>query len=234
MGESLQWREENQKKPNDYSKTVTFGRRRDEGTGYMSYSERVGPSVILLHEFFGLQQSFKNYADALAGEGFTVLAPDLYDGRIAGSVEEAKSFSDSLDAEHATRRLKAAKSFLADNWHPRVGVVGFSLGAWLGIELAQNEGLEAAVAYYGTGPIEPAEFDSPVMFHLAETDEWEALEDVQPTIEKWIDEGVDAELHVYEGTGHWFANPAVTGAFDAEASALAWSRTVEFLRYHLA
>lgn len=234
MGESLQWRGENQKEPNDYSRTVIFGKRRDEGTGYMSYSDRVGPSVILLHEFFGLQQSFKDYADALASEGFTVLAPDLYDGRVAESVEEAKSLADSLDAEHAARRLKAAKSFLADNWHPRVGVIGFSLGAFLGIELAQNEGLEAAVAYYGIGAIEPAECDSPLMFHLAETDEWEPLEEVQPAIEKWIAEGLDAEVHVYEGTGHWFANSAVPDAFDAEASALAWSRTVEFLRHHLA
>ena len=231
---SLQWRHENQKESTDYGRMVTFGKRRDECTGYMSYSDRVGPSVILLHEFFGLQDPFKDYADALNKEGFTVLAPDLYDGRIAGSIEEAKRFSDELDAEHAALRLKAAKNFLADNWHPRVGVIGFSLGAFLGIQLAEDEGLEAAVAYYGIGNVDPANFDAPLQFHLAETDEWEPLEDVQPAIQGWVDAGLDAEVHVYEGTGHWFANPSMPDAFDAEAADLAWGRTVEFLRHHLA
>lgn len=213
---------------------VTFGKRRDECTAYMSHSDRVGPSVILLHEFFGLQEPFKDYADALNEAGFTVLAPDLYDGRIASSVDEAKSFADGLDDAQVSARLKAAKNFLADNWHPRVGVIGFSLGAWLGVQLASEEGLEAAVAYYGIGPVDPKNCDTPLMFHLAETDEWEPLEEVQPAIQEWVAAGVDAEVHVYEGTGHWFANPSVPGAFDANAAELAWDRTIEFLRHHLA
>ena len=231
---SLQWRHENQKESAEYGREVTFGKRRDECTGYMSYSDRVGPSVILLHEFFGLQDPFKDYADALNREGFTVLAPDLYDGRLASSVDEAKAFADKLDAEHVSARLKAAKSFLADNWHPRVGVIGFSMGAFFGIQLAEDEGLEAAVAYYGIGNIDPATFDSPIQFHLAEVDEWEPLEEVQPEIERWIESGLDAELHVYEDTGHWFANPSVPSAFDADAAQVAWNRTVDFLRHHLA
>ena len=234
MSPSLQWRHENEKESVEYGRMVTFGKRRDECTGYMSYSDRVGPSVILLHEFFGLQDPFKDYADALNKEGFTVLAPDLYDGQIARSVEEAKGLSDALDGDRAALRLKAAKNFLADNWHPRVGVIGFSLGAWLGIQLAQDAGLEAAVAYYGIGDIDPAEFDAPLQFHLAEVDDWEPLEEVQPAIQGWIDAGVDAEVHVYEDTGHWFANPSMPDAFDAEAANLAWERTVEFLRHHLA
>ncbi|MEA2447008.1 MAG: carboxymethylenebutenolidase, partial [Actinomycetota bacterium] len=72
---------------------IEFGKRKDAGTGYLARSERVGPCVLVLHEFFGLTQAFKDMADDLNAEGFTVLAPDLYDGKIASSVEEAKELS---------------------------------------------------------------------------------------------------------------------------------------------
>jgi carboxymethylenebutenolidase len=233
-GGSIQWRGENTRESSEYGRTVTFGKRKDECTGYLSHSDRVGPGVILLHEFFGLQQTFKDYADALTREGFTVLAPDLYDGRIASSVDEAKEISGSLDDEQVGARLEAARSFLADNWHPRVGIVGFSMGAWLGMDFAAGRDIEAVVTYYGYAPVDPKTFGAPAMLHLAESDEWEPLEEVQAAFEGWPEEAPELEIHVYPGTGHWFANPAVPAAFDEGATELAWSRTVDFLRHHLA
>jgi pimeloyl-ACP methyl ester carboxylesterase len=152
MGKSIQSRRPPQNLQNrSFRRTIEFGKHRTAGSGYMSYSDRVGPSVILLHEFFGLQQSFKSYADLLNDQGFTVLAPDLYDGAIAESVESAQAMARSLDIERTVGRIKAAAQHLADNWHPRLGVVGFSLGADFAVELAQDFPVEAAVLCYGLG-----------------------------------------------------------------------------------
>jgi hypothetical protein len=66
---SMQWRHPPGRPPRDFGELMTFGTRRAGGTGYMAFSERAGPGVLLLHEFFGLQDSFKTYADALESEG---------------------------------------------------------------------------------------------------------------------------------------------------------------------
>src|SRR5918992_3672400 len=130
MGSTIQWREPPGDRPNKTTgEMVEFGNRRDAGRGYMARSQRVGPGVLLLHEFFGLQDSFKEMADRLNAEGFTVLTPDLYDGEVAGTVDEAIALRDRVDVDAALRKLGAAADLLKDNWHPRLGVMGFSLGA---------------------------------------------------------------------------------------------------------
>ena len=101
MGTSVQWRDENQREPSRYGRTVTFGNLRDRATGYMSYSERVGPGIVVLGGSVEL-------CDWLTEEGFTALAP-------------------ALDGDDATRDrvLDAAVDHLVDNWHPRVGLLAF-------------------------------------------------------------------------------------------------------------
>lgn len=225
--------EPNPNEPKRYSRLTEFGGARDRGSGYLAYSDRIGPGVLLLHEFFGLTDAFKAYCDALNAEGFTALAPDLYDGRIATTVEEAEALSGSLDQEHTMKRLRAAVEHLQANWHPRVGVIGFSLGAWLAGQLAQETPLDATVLYYGTADA-GERWNGPVLAHLAEVDEWEPLEEMRARMIGLEDAGIDVEAHVYPGTTHWFANRDVTDAFDAEASGLAWERTIEFFRHHLA
>lgn len=212
---------------------ITFGKRKDRGTGYLARSERVGPGVLLLHEFFGLTDSFKEMADRLNEAGFTVLAPDLYDGVIAKDVEEAKAMAESLDHGLVLARLEAAADLLVDNWHPRLGVVGFSLGGFVGTILAGRRDLEALVLYYSLGELDPHS-RPPVLGHFAEDDDWEPAEDARQLFAKWAVGEAPAEFHLYPGTGHWFANPAVADAYNAEAAKLAWSRTVDFLTHHLA
>jgi carboxymethylenebutenolidase len=212
---------------------IAFGKGRSAGTGHMSYSDRVGPSVILLHEFFGLQQSFKSYADMLNEQGFTVLAPDLYDGTIADSVDSARARAQSLDVDHTMGRIRAAAEHLTDNWHPRLGVVGFSLGAAFATQLAQELPVEASVLYYGLGEIDLATWRSPCLGHFAEQDEWESFEEARAAFEALQSRGIEAEIHKYPNTGHWFANADVPTAYDESAAELAFHRTAEFLQYHL-
>lgn len=234
MGKNFVLRPENTRQPRSFGSSVTFGKRRDKGTGYMARSERAGPGVIVLHEFFGLTPSFRDLADRLCDEGFTALAVDLYDGATAGSVDEALALMDSLDEEQVILQLKAATDHLASNWHPRVGVVGFSLGAGLALGLIQEARLDAAVVYYGCAPVDGVRVTCPVLGHFAEEDDWEPLDEVTQLFEELQAAGADAEMTVYPGTGHWFANADIPSAFDPEAAEAAWHSTVAFLRHHLA
>ena len=215
---------------------IEFGKRADAGRGYMAHSERVGPAVIVLHEFFGLQRSFMDYADRLNAAGFTVLAPDLYDGATATSVDEARTLAQSMDVAAALRKLRAAASFLTDNWHPRLGVVGFSLGADFAVVVSEQVSVEALVLYYGLGDLfdDPGASTVPTLGHFAETDDWLPVADATRTFSVLEANDNGSEMHVYPGTGHWFANSSVPDAYRPEAADLAFERTAEFLQHHLA
>lgn len=226
--------EPNENEPGRYERMVEFGGARDKGTGFMAHSDRVGPGIVLLHEWFGLQDSFKRFATRLSEEGFTVLAPDLYDGQLASNVEEAESLMQGLDQDKTARRVKAAAEFLRDNWHPRVGVVGFSLGAAYAADLAMEFPVEGTVMYYSTADPNISRWHGPLLLHFAENDDFEPQEAVDAYVGALEGAGVDHEAHTYPGVGHWFANAAVTSAYDDAAAELAFERTVEFFRYNLA
>jgi carboxymethylenebutenolidase len=213
---------------------TSFGGGRRAGTGYLATSQRVGPCVLILHEFFGLTPSFRDMADRLNDEGFTVLAPDLYGGRTAATVEEAKALVAELDEEATVAILKEAVDYMRMNWHPRVGVVGFSLGAGCAIALAQEHEIDATVLYYGLNEFEPERFNGPLQGHFADDDEWESLADAEAAFKSLAAAGVEVELCVYPGTGHWFANPGVPHAYVKSAAETAWRRTLNFLTHHLA
>jgi carboxymethylenebutenolidase len=234
MGRSIEWRSPREGRGRTFRKSIQFGRRSDSGTGYMSYSDRVGPSIILLHEFFGLQDSFKGLADGLNDHGFTVLAPDLYDGVVVETVEDAQRMAQSLDDRRAVRRVVAAAEHLTANWHPRLGVIGFSLGASFAVALAQERSVDAVVLFYGLRDVDVDRWNTPILGHYAEVDEWMPPEEVRSAFEALAGAGIDAEMHTYPGTGHWFANPAVQPAYDPSAADLAMNRTIAFLRRELA
>jgi carboxymethylenebutenolidase len=158
----------------------------------------------------------------------------MYDGRVAGSVAEAEALMQSVPRETLTPRLESAAEFLQANWHPRLGVVGFSLGAAFALELAPRVGAEAAVIYYGLGEVDLSSWDTPLLGHFARVDEWEPLGEVEALFARFKEAGHDPELVVHEDAGHWFANTDVPEAADPVAAGRAWGATVEFLRYHLA
>jgi carboxymethylenebutenolidase len=200
----------------------------------MAHSSRVGPGVVVLPEFFGIQESFKAYADDLNDAGFTVLAVDPYDGVVADSVADANERAQALDTDRTMRTMRAAVRHLSENWHPRVGAVGFSLGAAFVGELACEGLLDAAVLYYGVPDVGGRRWTPPVLGHFAESDSWESVSDARSVFGEIARDGVEAELHVYPGTRHWFANQSVTDDYDRPAAELAAERTIEWLRRHLA
>jgi dienelactone hydrolase len=216
---------------NALAKTVSFGGRRDATTGYMAFSNRVGPSVLVLHDFMGMQRSARSFAEDLRDEGFTVLVPDLYDGATFRDVEHAHA---GMAPETTMRHALAAAEHLTTNWHPTLGAVGFSLGAELASALAQEIDLEATVLYYGAGAIAPERWRGALQGHFAERDEQCAVGDVARAFTALAERGVETELHVYSGTRALFANLDASDAYEKAATASARGRTIDFLRYHLA
>lgn len=209
---------------------IGFGGLSDRATGYMGYTDRVGPSVLVLHEAQRLGSGTRAYVDRLAGEGFTALAPDLYGERGA----EDSDPSGAAELETALRSVRAAATHLTENWHPRLGVIGFSEGAGLGTRCLDEVPRDATVAYYGLDPdlVTPDRWRGPLLGHFAGVDERLSWGDVDALFRRLVEAGHDVDWHRYEGTRRYFASPDV-GTFDIDAAEMAWERTIEALYYHL-
>ncbi len=197
-----------------------------------------GPGVVVLHAWWGLNDFFKAFCNRLAAEGFVVFAPDLYHGAIATTIDEADVLSSNLERDVANQEMKAVVEYLQK--HPSVsssslGLVGFSLGAFLGLWLAQNrpKDIAAAVLFYGTGDGKYDETQAAFLGHYAENDPFEPTESVQELENTLRGFGRGVEFHTYPGTGHWFFEQDRPDAYDAATAHIAWERTVTFLKRHL-
>jgi len=201
---------------------------------YLASPENGGPGVLVLHAWWGLKPFFKQVCDRLAGQGFTVLAPDLYQGRIAKTIEEAKALMEHRDSASMGNIVKAAKDHLTALRAGRpIAVLGFSMGAAWSLVAAENEpNVSAIVLFYGAGEADFSKVKAKILGHYAETDEWEPLEYVRSMEADMKSAGLDVTLHIYPGVGHWFVEEDRPECNSASAM-LAWSRTYEFLRKNL-
>jgi carboxymethylenebutenolidase len=193
-----------------------------------------GPGILVLHAWWGLKPFFKQFCDRLAAEGFTVLAPDLYQGRIAKTIEEAKALLEKRDFELMVDTANAAKEYLRKLVKGKIGLVGFSMGGGWALEIASSapDQVAAMVIYYGNGDAEYAKIKSKVMGHFSDNDEWEPYEYVESTFAALKSAGVDTTLHVYPEVAHWFVEED-RPEYDPAAAQLAWDRTIEFLKKNL-
>ena len=191
--------------------------------------------VVVLHPWWGLNDDVVAYCGRLGEAGFAVAAPDLYEGRLATTVEEADRVSSSLDEEVADAYALAAVDALGGLVGDpiRLGALGFSMGAPWALWLPAHRPVVASVVYYGTmvGPSLGA-VTTPVLGHFAQDDEYEPEESIAAMESALRAVGREVELHRYPGTGHWFAESS-RDAYVAEASELAFERTVAFLRREL-
>jgi carboxymethylenebutenolidase len=200
-------------------------------------TERATAGVVVLHPWWGLNDDVTDYVDRLAGAGFAAVAPDLYDGRVATTIEKAEALSDALNEDAADALAIAAVDALAETIgdpSARLATIGFSMGgAWALWLPAQRPEVAATVVYYGSmaGP-SLTRARVPVLGHFAETDEYEPEEGLAEFERTLRVAGREVEIHRYPGTGHWFAERS-RDAYVAEAADLAFDRTVAFLRRHL-
>jgi carboxymethylenebutenolidase len=201
---------------------------------YLAMSENGGPGILLLHAWWGLKPFFKQVCDRFAGQGFTVLAPDLRDGQIATTIDNAKALMEKNDNQFVGDTVTAAKEHLRNMVKGKIGLVGFSMGAAWALVLASNvpDQIAATVLFYGNEYVDYEKITSKVMGHYSDNDEWEPNEYVEKTFAALKSAGVDAKLHIYPGVSHWFVEED-RPEFHAPSALLAWSRTYEFLRKNL-
>lgn len=198
-----------------------------------------GPGVLVLHPWWGLNADITNVADRLAEAGFVALAPDLYNGRIATTIEKAGEYADSLDQEASQAIVQAAANALqahdACQAGP-IGVIGFSLGAMFAIWLAhtQPEQVSAVVLFYGLGWPDQTNTQASYLGHFAENDPYEDDEYRDAFAEALKKDGRPTTFYIYPNTGHWFFEPSRHDAYDGAAAVLAWQRTLHFLQQTVA
>lgn len=201
---------------------------------YLASPENGGPGILVLHAWWGLKPFFKQVCDQLAEQGFTVLAPDLYQGRIAATIDEAKALLELQDHALMENILKSAKDYLTSLQSGKpIGAVGFSMGAAWSLALASNEtDISAIVLFYGANIVDFSNVKAKVLGHFSETDEWEPFEWVVKMEAEMKAAGLDVTLHIYPEAGHWFVEED-RPEYDSASALLAWSRTFEFLRKNL-
>lgn len=200
---------------------------------YLSAPDGGGPGVLVLHAWWGLKPFFKQVCDRLAEQGFTAFAPDLYQGRVAKTIDEAKAFMEQNDFELMSATVEAAVKYLKAQTGSPLGVVGFSMGSGWALAVAANvPDVKAVVQFYGAGEADYSQIQAKILGHFAEVDEWEPIEYVRQMEEGMKAANLDVNLVTYPNVAHWFVEED-RPEFDASASALAWERTYEFLKQNL-
>jgi carboxymethylenebutenolidase len=191
------------------------------------------PAVLLIHEWWGLNDQIKTMAVEFAKEGYVALAVDLYGGSVASSPDEAQALMQSVDAQKATDTLVSWIDWLRANSsvNGKVATVGWCFGGGWAINAAVATPVEATVIYYGRLPqsakdVQPVK--GPVLGHFAEQDKFIDHPMVAGFEKAMKEAGKPLTVHWYDAD-HAFANP--TGARYDEADAkMAWGRTLEFLK----
>ncbi len=195
-----------------------------------------GPGVLVLPSWWGLKPFFKQVCDQLAEHGYTALAPDYYQGRIANTIDEAKTLQEEAegDPDAMGTLVRAAKDYLATLRPGKpLGIVGFSMGTdWAVITAAKDTDIAATVLFYGGWSTDFSKMKSKVLGHYAETDEWVSADQVQDMERNMKSAGVDMTVHFYAGVAHWFMEED-RPEYDSAAAQLAWDRTMEFLKENL-
>jgi carboxymethylenebutenolidase len=220
---------------------VTFKANGASTPAYLATpSQRRGPGLIVIQEWWGLVPQIEHVADRFAAEGFVALAPDLYHGRSTTSPDQAGKMMMAMRIDEAERDLAGAIDHLVAQ--PRVsakqvGTIGFCMGGALSLFAAsKNPEVGACVVFYGGHPaVKPdlPALQAPVLGLYAGKDSF-----VSPAVVRTLDQeltrlGKRHEFHTYPGADHAFFNEARPEVYDPAAAADAWSKTVAFFRREL-
>lgn len=225
----------------------------DNTTGYLVYPELANntqqqqqepmPAVIMIHEWWGLNEHIKNQADILAKEGYVVLAVDLYRGEVAADSNRARELTSSVrnNSASAIDNLQSAVNYvksleMVDG--SRIASLGWCFGGDWSLQLALNSSenpLAATIVYYGRPVTDTASLSSiswPILGIFGDQDQAIPVESVKQFTSALNASGVTNEIYLYEGVGHAFANPSGDN-YAPKETADAWQKTIGFLRTYL-
>ena len=212
---------------------VDFKAGNGKGHGYLSLPKTSRGGVLVLHAWWGLNDFFKAFCDRLAQEGFTALAPDLRQGKIAHTIDEAKAMLSSANEEEAFPPvvLGGLDHLMSKSKGHAFGVVGFSMGAaWaLWLSTKRPSEINRVVTFYGTYPIDFSSSQASYLGHYSPEDEWEPITEVRKLEEKIREAKRPLQFQVYPGTKHWFFEED-RPEYNSQAARLAWTRTLDFLQ----
>jgi carboxymethylenebutenolidase len=197
-----------------------------------------GPGVLVLHAWWGLNGDVKKFCRRLADSGFVAFAPDLFHGKVTEFPIEAKKLVQAHESKEAEirKQISDAAKYLAErSGKSGIGVVGFSFGSYYALQFsnAEPERARAVVVYYGTGEEDFSKSKASYLGHFAQTDPYEPKASVDSLAKFLHAANRPAIIYTYPHTGHWFAEPNVTRAYNKAAADLAWKRTLKFLQQSL-
>ena len=224
------------------TQSVSYKSGEETVTGYLALPESGGkhPAVIVIHEWWGLNDWVKEQTQKFAAEGYVALAVDLYRGKVAAKPDEAHELSRGLPPDRGLRDLEAAFAYLAarpDVRADKIGSVGWCMGGGYSIQFAVNEPkLAACVVNYGSLPTDAAsiaKIKAPVLGNFGAEDRGIPPASVNAFADAMKAAGKIADVKIYDGAGHAFENPNNTNGYRPEAAKDAWERSLAFFRAHL-
>jgi carboxymethylenebutenolidase len=210
--------------------------------GYLAVPESgKGPGVVVLQEWWGVDDHIRSVVDRLAAEGFVALAPDLYRGETTDQPDEAEQKMMALNMDQAEKDMRGAVDYLAEHEAydgGGIGAVGFCLGGGLAVWSATaNDKVDAVVTYYYVMPHGKPDFtkvQAPVLGHFGTADDFVPVDDAKALEQELNDAGAEAKFEFYEGAGHAFFNDTDRlGTYHEGHAKETWRKTVDFFRRHL-
>ena len=220
------------------TETVSYPSGGETVSAYLAVPDSAGPhpALVVIHEWWGLNDWIKEEAQEFAEQGYVALAPDLYRGKVASDPGLAHELSRGLSQDQGVRDLKAAFDYLAarpDVRHDKIGSVGWCMGGGHSLQLAVNESrLAACVVNYGSMPTDKdaiQRIQAPVLGNFGAEDRGIPPSAVQAFESAMKAAGKSIDVKEYDGAGHAFENPNNKAGYREAAAKDAWARTLAFL-----
>jgi carboxymethylenebutenolidase len=218
--------------------SVSFASTPGQGTGYLALPQGNGkhPAIIVIQEFWGLNDWIREQTDRFAKQGYVALAPDLYRGKSTSDPNEAHELMRGLPEDRAMADLEGAFNYLAgrkDVDASRIGVIGWCMGGGYALMLGAAEPrLAAVVMNYGhlmTDPKTIASLKPPILGNFGGTDRGIPAKDVREFETALKNAGKQADFKIYDDAGHAFMNPNNKGGYVKADARDAWKRIDSFL-----
>ena len=224
------------------SKDVSYKSGDETVKGILYAPEGKGqfPGILVIHEWWGLNDWVKEQAAKLSDQGYVTLALDLYRGKVAATPDEAHEIMRGVPEDRAKRDLHAAFEFLKAQPNVKkdhIGSIGWCMGGGYSLDVAlQEPGLKADVINYGhlvTEPSSVEKINASVLGIFGAQDRGIPVDDVKKFESLLKEKGKKVEIVIYPDAGHAFENPNNKAGYRAEDAADAWKRTVEFFSNRL-